>query len=192
MLEQGDETLVLHGSRSFRTQKGDIVDGELKGRGRASDQAGPGSYRQRTGVGGGILITNSHVTISNCIVWNNVADVGSEIAIGDVIDYYGPYPSRVTVSHSDVEHGEGGVFINPNMVGWNGEPIDPNLIDPNTLNWDANNMDVDPCFAVAGYWHHNSTPADANDDFWVDGDYHLKSQAGRWQWSVENECCEVL
>jgi len=23
-------------------------------------------------------------------------------------------------------------------------------------------------------------PEDANDDFWVDGDYHLKSQAGRW------------
>ncbi|MHC4676921.1 MAG: hypothetical protein ACYTBZ_30935, partial [Planctomycetota bacterium] len=23
-------------------------------------------------------------------------------------------------------------------------------------------------------------PNDPNDDFWIDGDYHLKSQAGRW------------
>jgi hypothetical protein len=42
------------------------------------------------------------------------------------------------------------------------------------------NIDTDPCFAAAGYWDPNVTPDDANDDFWVDGDYHLKSQAGRW------------
>jgi hypothetical protein len=41
-------------------------------------------------------------------------------------------------------------------------------------------MDTDPCFAEAGYWDTNGTPDDANDDFWVDGDYHLKSQAGRY------------
>jgi hypothetical protein len=47
-------------------------------------------------------------------------------------------------------------------------------------NWGPGNIDVDPCFAELGHWNPNSTPADANDDFWVDGDYHLKSQAGRW------------
>jgi len=35
-------------------------------------------------------------------------------------------------------------------------------------------------FAKLGYWDPNGTPEDADDDFWVDGDYHLKSQAGRW------------
>jgi predicted outer membrane repeat protein len=35
------------------------------------------------------------------------------------------------------------------------------------------NIDVDPCFAAPGYWDPNGTPDDANDDFWVDGDYHL-------------------
>jgi predicted outer membrane repeat protein len=39
---------------------------------------------------------------------------------------------------------------------------------------------VDPCFVQPGYWDPNGTPEDSNDDFWVDGDYHLKSQAGRW------------
>jgi len=42
------------------------------------------------------------------------------------------------------------------------------------------NTDKDPCFAQPGYRDPNGTPEDANDDFWVDGDYHLKSQAGRW------------
>ncbi|MHC4561043.1 MAG: hypothetical protein ACYS80_27505, partial [Planctomycetota bacterium] len=41
-------------------------------------------------------------------------------------------------------------------------------------------IDGDPCFASLGYWDPNGTTEDANDDFWVDGDYHLKSQAGRW------------
>ena len=42
------------------------------------------------------------------------------------------------------------------------------------------NIDLDPCFVAIGYWNPNETPDDPNDDFWVDGDYHLKSQAGHW------------
>ncbi|MBN2181091.1 MAG: right-handed parallel beta-helix repeat-containing protein [Sedimentisphaerales bacterium] len=36
-----------------------------------------------------------------------------------------------------------------------------------------------PGFAIDGYWDTNGT-SDENDDFWVNGDYHLKSEAGRW------------
>jgi predicted outer membrane repeat protein len=42
------------------------------------------------------------------------------------------------------------------------------------------NVDVDPGFANPGHWDPNGTPADPNDDIWVSGDYHLRSQAGRW------------
>ncbi len=42
------------------------------------------------------------------------------------------------------------------------------------------NIDEDPLFADPGYWDPNGTPDDPNDDIWVEGDYHLKSQAGRW------------
>jgi hypothetical protein len=38
---------------------------------------------------------------------------------------------------------------------------------------------ADPLFVAAGYWDDNGTP-EAGDDTWVDGDYHLRSQAGRW------------
>jgi hypothetical protein len=35
------------------------------------------------------------------------------------------------------------------------------------------NIGVDPCFVDPGYWDPNGTPGDANNDYWVDGDYHL-------------------
>ncbi|MHC4460887.1 MAG: dockerin type I domain-containing protein [Planctomycetota bacterium] len=41
-------------------------------------------------------------------------------------------------------------------------------------------ISFNPCFVVPGYWDANGTVDDANDDFWVDGDYRLKSRAGRW------------
>ncbi|UCG50243.1 MAG: right-handed parallel beta-helix repeat-containing protein [Phycisphaerales bacterium] len=46
------------------------------------------------------------------------------------------------------------------------------------------NIDVDPCFAQAGYWDDNGTPTYPWDDFWTGGDCHLKSQAGRWDPSL--------
>lgn len=42
------------------------------------------------------------------------------------------------------------------------------------------NINEDPCFAEVGFWDTNGTPEDASDDFWIRGDYHLQSQAGRW------------
>jgi len=48
------------------------------------------------------------------------------------------------------------------------------------------NIAADPCFVDPGYWNRNGTPEDANDDFWVDGDYHLKSQAGRWDTKTQS------
>jgi hypothetical protein len=41
------------------------------------------------------------------------------------------------------------------------------------LIWGLGNIDVDPCFACVGYWDSNEIPADPNDDFWIEGDYHL-------------------
>ncbi|MHC4572752.1 MAG: right-handed parallel beta-helix repeat-containing protein [Planctomycetota bacterium] len=46
------------------------------------------------------------------------------------------------------------------------------------------NIIHDPCFADPGYWDDNNTPHDPYDDFWVEGDYHLQSQAGRWNPNV--------
>jgi hypothetical protein len=37
----------------------------------------------------------------------------------------------------------------------------------------------DPLFVLAGYWDDRGT-LETGDDVWVNGDYHLKSQVGRW------------
>jgi len=47
------------------------------------------------------------------------------------------------------------------------------------------NIDVDSSFVAPGYWDPNGTPDDPNDDVWVMGDYHLKSQAGHWDEETE-------
>jgi len=49
----------------------------------------------------------------------------------------------------------------------------------------AGDVERDPCFAEVGYWDPNGTPANPADDFWVDGDYHLLSEAGRWNPHIE-------
>ena len=53
------------------------------------------------------------------------------------------------------------------------------------------NMDADPCFADPGHWVKVNGPdqiTEPNDPnaVWVDGDYHLKSRAGRWDFISES------
>jgi len=53
------------------------------------------------------------------------------------------------------------------------------------------NIDADPCFANPGFWADADDPnvvAEPNDPnaVWIDEDYHLKSQAGRWDPASES------
>jgi hypothetical protein len=124
--------------------------------------------------GGGMCIGmyTSPTILTNCTFAGNLARNGKALACfhgvlvgggnirgincilwdgGDEI-FWAPLPSKADITYSDIQG------------GWPGE----------------GNIDKDPCFAGPGYWDPNGTPQDVNDDFWVDGDYHLKSQAGRW------------
>jgi len=49
-------------------------------------------------------------------------------------------------------------------------------------------LSMDPYFGRSGYWDLNHTPGYWywDDDFWVEGDYPLKSQAGRWDPNSES------
>ena len=73
-------------------------------------------------------------------------------------------PSEVLIKYSNVQEGDAEVY----------------LVKGCTVDWAEGNIDADPLFADPGYWDPNGTADDPTDDFWVDGDYHLKSQAGRW------------
>ena len=119
--------------------------------------------------GGGGISCSSSVTllVTNCILWGNKAFYGSEIAMGFCIT---SDSSILTIVHSDLAKGKAGAYVEPGC----------------TLNWDSDNIDADPCFADPGYWADANEPniaVEPNDPnaVWIDGDYHLKSQAGRWE-----------
>jgi hypothetical protein len=119
---------------------------------------------------GGAIIT-SNITLTNCTFDGNWAQVGRAMycyppsaqarncifwGSEDLInDNHAERP--MDVRYSNIQH------------GWPGE----------------GNINTDPCFVRPGRWANPDDPnraAEPNDPnaIWVDGDYHLKSQAGRW------------
>jgi hypothetical protein len=48
----------------------------------------------------------------------------------------------------------------------------------------ATDIVTNPLFANNGYWNSMGTP-DQSDDLWIHGEYHLQSQAGRWNPDTE-------
>jgi hypothetical protein len=83
-------------------------------------------------------------------LWNNTADYD-----GDQITVWNG--TVLSVSYCDIEGGDEQIHKNASC----------------TINWGAGNLDAEPAFVGPGYWDANGTPADANDDFWRGGDYHL-------------------
>jgi len=100
--------------------------------------------------GGGICSTGSDSQLVSCIAWGNVANTGIDETAQMKVD-----GGALSVEYCCI-------------AGWTG------------VLGGAGNFDADPCFADVGYWDDRSTPYDNKDDSWVNGDYHLKSQVGRW------------
>ena len=100
------------------------------------------------------------VVISNCILWDGPESVirefeGAKDQTFDAAD-------AIAITYSDVQG------------GWPGE----------------GNIDADPLFATPGWWADPtdlSTPVepDFTDAVWVEGDYHVRSEAGRWAPALE-------
>ncbi|MBA7468461.1 hypothetical protein ES707_03712 [subsurface metagenome] len=118
-------------------------------------------YGNRTGgwgFGGGITSGAGHgckVLVHNCIIWGNTARTGEQIShkFGGILG-----EMILNLSYSSVQDGPNAPFIEGH---WTSE---------------------EPYFTNPGQWDPNGTQDNRYDDFWVDGDYdyHLKSQAGRW------------
>jgi hypothetical protein len=124
---------------------------------------------------GGILF-NTGGKVINSIIWGNTGGfqyTADEIAIS--------YRYKTDPRHPPAPN----VSIENSLIG-NGTESDFDFSYPE----DANKILIgewihgDPCFASNGHWDPNGTiggnPPDTFDDFWIGGDYHLKSQAGRF------------
>ncbi len=66
-----------------------------------------------------------HTVLNNCILWDNFAPLGPAIAL---IGF--PFPAELTVSYSDVEGDEAGLYVQ----------------DGFTLTWGDGNIDASPQF----------------------------------------------
>ena len=123
--------------------------------------------------GGGFYCERHHgdMVINGCTITGNTAaesgggiySTDSSITVSDSILWGNYAPSDAEI------RGDCTVRYNSVEGGWAGD----------------GNIDADPCFAAAGYWGHIDDPnihVEPNDPnaAWVDGDYHLKSQYGRW------------
>ncbi|MHC4742289.1 MAG: right-handed parallel beta-helix repeat-containing protein, partial [Planctomycetota bacterium] len=111
-------------------------------------------------LGGGICGKYAfEVTVTNSIVWGNAAPRDNDVGMPSVAD--APSPNYI-ISYSNIKDGLDGIgyyyFVE----------------------WGEGNIDAHPCFADPGRWDPNGTFDDVNDDIWVHGDYHLMSEAWRW------------
>ncbi len=105
----------------------------------------------------------NRVNMDNCIVWDGNEPIS--VYLGPRANQPVPRPTprdTVVAAHSDIQG------------GW------PGLGD----------IDTDPLFAAPGHWVDAGDPRSVVDGgytyaAWVDGDYHLKSQAGRWDPQAE-------
>jgi len=119
-----------------------------------------------------VYCVDSDAVLANCTIADN--RLGAQGAVLRSVD------SHVTVVNSIlwgdlpkgiIEIGAGGVFANYSIIvgGWAG----------------AGNTDADPLFTAVGHWTDPDDPeavlgpGDAG-AIWVIGDYHVQSQAGRW------------
>lgn len=104
-----------------------------------------------------------NLTLINCIVRDNKAVFGDQLAVVSPIRVWGWVEvTKMTVSYSNIEGEQPEVWVDPDMI----------------LNWGDGNIDIDPNFVDTGQWDNSDTPTDPNDDIFNVGNYHLLPVSG--------------
>ncbi|MFH1614708.1 MAG: hypothetical protein ABIG61_06465 [Planctomycetota bacterium] len=152
--------------------------------------AGNYAFGTSYAYGGGVSLFNSDLSIINSTIVGNIAEQyggaidcdSSNVTISNCIFWnndalwgdalYLWEESTLAVEYSDIEGSQNSIHA----------------ASGSSVNWGAGMIDTYPHFAVDGYWDWGD---------WVDGDYHLKSDAGRWTgtgWvldGVNSPCIDV-
>jgi hypothetical protein len=147
---------------------------------------------ERATFGGAVVSNDGYPLFENCIIAGNKAFRGG----GFWLRSGGPRIINSTICGNIADQSGGAMYLHSadesitNCIIWdNNAPLVPqfsSIRDPNYCciqDWTGGglgNIAVDPCFVENGYWDSNDTPGDTDDDFWVQGDYHLKSEGWRW------------
>ncbi|MHC4324394.1 MAG: right-handed parallel beta-helix repeat-containing protein, partial [Planctomycetota bacterium] len=142
-------------------------------------------------VGGAIKHTRGRLVVSNCVFSGNIEDnwIGGIFSLSrDTTIQNCTFSSNSVARGSSAVNARLGAKVSDCIFWDNSQPAIDGRKDKLFVRYcnvqggwpGEGNVDVDPYFVMPGYWDQNGTPEDINDDFWVDGDYHLKSEAGRW------------
>jgi len=135
-----------------------------------------------SGLGGGLCNIVANPILTNCTFVDNSAEEGNAIASMATPD--DEYVTEVQLINSILMDGDQEIW------NYRGSIIhisycnicvtEAGVFDPcEAVIWGEGNIDMDPLFARLSYWDNKGT-RDPSDDVWVEGDFHLKSQAGRW------------
>jgi predicted outer membrane repeat protein len=119
--------------------------------------------------GGAIYYKLCYPVIKNCIFQHN-----SDYALYSTVYYMYLYGDFINYS-SFFDNYLGDIFIGDLFYDWAIYTGDDEI---NSLEGSANNIDPDAMFVRQGYWDKGEPGW--FDDRWYPGDYHIKSQAGRW------------
>jgi len=140
----------------------------------------------RYGGGGMLNSENSSPLLTNCTFSGNLAEGGDGM---ENSLYSNPILTNCTFSRNGILNKKHSSPSLANCIIWGGADLIWNdsgstiMVSYSDVQGGfpgEGNIDADPLFANTGYWDPNGTPKEPNDDFWIEGDYHLKSEAGRW------------
>ena len=133
--------------------------------------------------GGGMLNVGSDPTVSNCIFTGNTAYIGAGMRNTDsfLTVTNCTFSGNLATDHGGGMYNNSGYPMVANCVLWGNMPDQINGVGTVRYSdvqgtWPgAGNIDLDPLFVDSGFWNGNGTPDIPDDDFWVDGDYHLSA-----------------
>ena len=126
--------------------------------------------------GGGIYCEGGGVTIRNCTISGNLAAYGGGIYNRVRFGSGGSCDNSSTITNCILWGNEA---PNGKEIYWDDDAGDI-LVSYSDVQggWEGQgNIDADPCFVEAGFWDANGTLDIWYDDFWVEGDYHLRPES---------------
>jgi hypothetical protein len=158
---------------------------------------------------GGVCCAGSSPRIANCLIVGNrcLDPEGAAVYFEDsravlvnctiVDNYAGPGGAGLTLVDSDIEMTNSILWANlPTEICCRGTS-DPSIRYCCVRGWwpDTGNIHADPLFSRRGSWADNNNPGSAAGPetpwaVWVDGDYHVKSEAGRWDAGAHLWLCD--
>lgn len=197
------EGCVFCGNRAGKDYRYDNRDGTVIGSDWREVTITDCEFIGNTVEGGGVLcLRSSDASIDHCLFAGNDGRESGVLrtrrgtkAIVNACTFFGNRPEGRSILECGLDPNWPNDVAFEDCILWNGEDWlandDGSIVNVNYSNiqgdWPGErNIDADPCFAKAGHWDDGGTPEDMNDDVWIEGDYHLRSQAGRWDPSSES------